>query len=164
DHRDLGAAARIARHRANLDDAVIDFGHFLREQAHHELRMAARQENLGAARFATHIVDIGADAVAGAEGFARDHLVAADHAFGAGKIHHHRAEFGALDDTMDDFADAVLVFLVLAFAFCALTRLKSSGGRVSAMMSPTCAAGLRARASSRLISVLSLSTSSTTLR
>ena len=34
-------------------------------------------------------------------------------------------------------------------AACAAMREKSTGGRVSAMMSPTCAAGLRARASSR---------------
>ena len=48
---------------------------------------------------------------------ARDHLVAAHHAFGAAEIDHHRAEFGALDDAVDDLADAVLVFLVLALAF-----------------------------------------------
>ena len=114
--RDLGAAARIARHGADLDDAVIDFRHFLREQPHHELRMAARQENLRPARFAAHVVDIGADAVAGAEAFARDHLVAAHHAFGAAQIDHDGTEFRALDDAVDDFADAVLVFLVLALA------------------------------------------------
>ena len=91
--RDLGAAARIARHGADFDDAVIDFRHFLREQAHHELRMAARQEDLRAAGFAAHVIDIGADAVAGAEDFARDHLVAAHHAFGLAQIDHDRAEF-----------------------------------------------------------------------
>ena len=74
----LARRARIARHRADLDDAVIDFRHFLREQLRHELRMRARQENLRAARLAAHVIDIGADAVAGAEVFARDHLVAAD--------------------------------------------------------------------------------------
>ncbi len=110
-HGDLGAAARIARHGADLDDAVIDFRHFLREEAHHELRMAARQEDLRPAGFAAHVVDIGADAVAGAEAFARDHLVAAHDTFGAAQIDHHRAEFHALDDAVDDLADAVLVFL-----------------------------------------------------
>ena len=83
DHGDLGAAARIAGHGADLDHAVIDFRHFLGEQAHHELGMAARQENLRPAGFAAHVIDIGADAVAGAEALARDHLVAAHHAFGA---------------------------------------------------------------------------------
>src|SRR6185437_9719806 len=82
DHRDLGAAARIAGHGADLDHAIVDFGHLLGEQAHHELGMAARQEDLGAAGFPTHVIDIGADAVAGAEALARDHLVAADNTFG----------------------------------------------------------------------------------
>ncbi len=112
----LARRARIARHGADLDDAVIDFRHFLREQAHHELRMRARQENLRTAGFAAHVIDIGADAVAGAEGFARDHLVAAHHAFGLAKIDHHRAELDALDHAVHDFADAVLVFVILALA------------------------------------------------
>ncbi len=51
DHGDLGARARIAGDRLDLDDAVIDFRHFLSEQLRHELRMGARQENLRAARF-----------------------------------------------------------------------------------------------------------------
>jgi hypothetical protein len=116
DHGDLGARARIARDRADFDDAVIDFRHFLREQPHHELRMAAREENLRPARFAAHVVDIGADAIAGAEIFARDHLVAAHDAFGAAQIDDDGAEFHALDDAVDDFADAILVFLILALA------------------------------------------------
>ena len=55
-HRDLGAAARIAGHRHDLDDAVIDFRHFLAEQPGHEFRMRARQEDLRAraARGARH--------------------------------------------------------------------------------------------------------------
>src|SRR6185312_11715565 len=114
DHADLGAAARIARHGADLDDAVVDLGHFLREQAHHELRMAARQEYLRAAGFAAHVVDIGADAVAGAEALARDHLVAAHDAFRAAEIDDDRAEFRTLDDAVNDFADAILEFFVLA--------------------------------------------------
>ena len=114
--RDLGAAARIARHGADLDDAVIDFRHFLREQAHHELRMRAREENLRPARFAAHVVDIGADAIAGAEALARDHLVAAHDAFGAAEIDDDGAELRALDDAVHDLADAVLVFVVLALA------------------------------------------------
>src|SRR6185437_3387096 len=75
DHRDLGAGAGIARHGADLDDAVVDLRHFLREQPDHELRMTARQEDLRPARLAAHIVDIGADAIADAEALARNHLV-----------------------------------------------------------------------------------------
>ena len=116
DHRDLGAAARIARHGADFDHAVIDFRHFLGEQAHHELGMRTRQENLRPAGFAAHVIDIGADAVAGAERFARDHLVTAHHAFGAAQIDHHRTEFGTLNHTMHDFADAVLVLVILTLA------------------------------------------------
>ncbi|NLS75565.1 hypothetical protein E3H11_43765, partial [Bradyrhizobium brasilense] len=32
--------------RLDLDDAVVNLRHFLREQLRHELRMGARQENL----------------------------------------------------------------------------------------------------------------------
>ncbi len=113
---DLGAAARIAGHGADFNHAVIDFRHFLGEQAHHELGMAARQENLRPAGFAAHIVNIGANTVAGAETFARDHFVAAHHAFGPAQIDHHRTEFRALDHAMHDLADAVLVFVELALA------------------------------------------------
>ena len=67
DHGDLGARARVAGDRLDLDDAVVDFRHFLREQLGHELRMGARQEDLRAARLAAHVVDVGADAVAVAE-------------------------------------------------------------------------------------------------
>ena len=72
DHRDLGARARIAGHRLHLDDAVIDLRHFLAEELGHEQRMGARQENLRPALLAPHVKHIGADAVAGLEGLARD--------------------------------------------------------------------------------------------
>ena len=178
DHGDLGAAAGIARHRADFDDAVIDFRHFLGEQPHHELRMRARQEDLRPAGFAAHVVDIGADAIAGAEALARDHLVAAHDAFGTAEIDHDRAEFDALDDAVDHFADAILVFLELALALGVAHLLHDHllgglggdaaeidrrqrlgddvadlGGRIA-----------RARIGSRLISILSFSTSSTTCR
>ena len=67
DHGDLGAAARIAGDRADLDDAVVDLRHFLREQLRHELRMGAGQEDLRPALLAADVVDVGADAVAVAE-------------------------------------------------------------------------------------------------
>ena len=116
DHGDLGARAGIARDRLDLDDAVVDFRHFLREQLRHELRMRARQENLRTARLAAHVVDVGADAVAVAQRFARQHLVAADDRLAAAEIDDHVAVFDALDDAVDDLADAVLVFLVLPVA------------------------------------------------
>ena len=117
-HRDLGAAAGIARHRLHLDDAVVNLRHFLGEQLGGELRMRARQENLRPARLAAHVVDEGADAVAGAEHFARDQFVAPHHrlAAGAGEIDDDIAVFDALDLAVDDVADAVLEQLVLLVA------------------------------------------------
>src|ERR1700679_1632846 len=78
--------------------------------------MRAREENLRTAGLAAHVINISADAITGAEGFARDHLVAAHHAFGLAKINDHRTEFRTLDHAMHDFADAVLVFVILALA------------------------------------------------
>ena len=78
--------------------------------------MGARQEDLRAALLAAHVVDIGADAVAGPEHLARDHLVAADDRLAAAEIDDDIAIFDALDDAVDDLADAVLVFLILAVA------------------------------------------------
>ena len=116
DHGDLGARARIAGDRLHLDDAVVDLRHFLREQLGHELRMRARQENLRPALLAAHVVDVGADAVAVAEGLARDQLVAAHDRLAAAEVDDDVAVFDALDDAVDDLADAVLVFVVLAVA------------------------------------------------
>ncbi len=48
DNRHLGAAARIARHRFNLDDAVIDFRHFLREELGKKPGCVRERENLRA--------------------------------------------------------------------------------------------------------------------
>src|SRR5262249_52873625 len=114
DHADLCARAGIAGHRLDLDDAVIDLRNLLREQFCHELRMCPRQENLRAARFAADVEDEGADAVAVAEHFARQHLVAADDGFAAAEVDDYAAILDALDDAVDDVADAVLELLVLA--------------------------------------------------
>jgi hypothetical protein len=116
DHGDLGARARVAGDRLDLDDAVVDFRHFHGEQLRHELRMGARQEDLRAALLAAHVVDIGADAVAIFEVLARDQLVAADDGLAAAEIDDDIAVFDALDRAVDDLADAVLVFVVLAVA------------------------------------------------
>src|SRR5579872_4971763 len=117
DHRDFGARARIARDSANLDDAVVDLGHFLGEQLGHELRMGARQENLRAAHFLAYVIDIGAYPLALAEAFARQQLVAAQDSLGAAQIDDDVAELDALDQAVDDFADAVLEFVELTLTF-----------------------------------------------
>src|SRR5690606_32737915 len=107
---------RIAGHGPDLDDAVVDLRHLLGEELRHELRMRARQEDLRPARLAAYIVEIGADAVAGAEGLARDQLVAAHDGFAAAEVDDDVAVFGALDGAVDDLADAILVLLVLPVA------------------------------------------------
>ena len=116
DDGDLGAAAGIAGDRLDLDDAVVDFRHFLREQLRHELRAGARKEDLRAARLAADVVDVGADAVAVAHVLARDHLVAADDALGTAEVDDDVAVLDALHGAVDDLADAILVLVVVALA------------------------------------------------
>src|SRR6185295_10344119 len=76
EHADLGAAARIAGGGLDLDDAVVNLGHFLREQLFHEVRMRAAEEDLRAAILAADVEDQAAGAVADAQHLARDLLVA----------------------------------------------------------------------------------------
>src|ERR1700722_10530599 len=119
DDRDLGARAGIARDGLHLDDAVVNLRHFLREELGGELRMGARKENLRAPLFAPDVIDIGADAIAGTEHFARDQFIAPDHGFAsacAAEIDDNVAIFDALDDAVDDLADAVLIDVVLFVA------------------------------------------------
>ena len=113
----LGAAAGIAGHGLQLDDAIVDFRHLLSEQLGHELRMGARKENLRPALFAAHIVDIGANTVVLLKAFARQQLVAAHDRLGMAQIDGDIAVFDALDLAVDDIADPVLELLVLALAF-----------------------------------------------
>src|SRR5204862_550751 len=70
----------------------------------------------GELRGEAHVVDVGADAIAVAEGFARDQFVAAHDALAPAEIDDDVAVFDALDLTVDDLADAVLELLVLAVA------------------------------------------------
>ena len=116
DDADLGAAARVAGGGLDLDDAVVNLRHFLREQLLHEVGVGARQEDLRAAGLAADRQDQRADAVADADHFARDLLVAADDALGAAEVDDDVAELDALDDAGDDLAGAVLEFLILALA------------------------------------------------
>ena len=116
DDADLGAAAGVAGGGLDLDDAVVNLGHFLREQLLHEVGVGARQEDLRAAGFAADRHDQRADAVADADHFARDLLVAADDALGAAEVDDDVAELDALDDAGDDLAGAVLELFILALA------------------------------------------------
>ena len=78
--------------------------------------MGAGQENLRPALLAPNIVDIGADAIAIAKHFARQHFVAPHDRFAAPEIDHDIAVLDALDDAVDDVADAILVFVILPIA------------------------------------------------
>jgi hypothetical protein len=113
-HRDFGAAARIAGDRLDLDDAVVDLGHLLGEQHGHELWVGARQKDLRPAQLLAHIEDIGTHPVAGPERLARQAFVPAHQALGPAEVDRDVAELVALDDAVDDFAGAVLELLVLA--------------------------------------------------
>ena len=116
DHADLGTAAGVTGDGLHFDDAVVNLRYFLSEQLGHELGRGTGQEDLRATGFRAYIADVTADAVAVAERFARDQLIAAHDGFGPAQVHDHVAVFGTLDDAVDDFADAVLEFFVLTLA------------------------------------------------
>jgi hypothetical protein len=65
---------------------------------------------------AAHVVDIGADAIAVAEIFARQCFVAAYDGLGPSEIDDDVAVFDALDDAVHDLADAVLILVKLPLA------------------------------------------------
>src|SRR5687768_16213312 len=116
DHADLGAAARIAGGGLDLDDAVVNLGHFLGEQFLHEIGMGAAEEDLRPSVLAADRQDQRADPVADPDDLARDLLVAADDALGAAEIDDDVAELDPLDDAGDDLAGAVLELLILTLA------------------------------------------------
>src|SRR5262249_53077210 len=115
-HGDLGAAAGIAGHRLDLDDAVVDLRHLLGEQLGHEVGMRARQEDLRPARLLAHALPERTHAVAVAEGLARQQLVAPQHGLSATEIDADVSELDALDQAVDDLALAVLVLVELTLA------------------------------------------------
>src|SRR5260370_29393862 len=78
--------------------------------------MGTGQEDLRASGLTANRHDQRADAVADADHLARDLLIAADDALGSAQIDDDVAELDALDDAGDDFANAVLEFLILALA------------------------------------------------
>src|SRR5690606_12939475 len=69
----------------------------------------AADEQLRAARLAAHVVQVAADAVAGAHDVARDRLVLGDEGLGiAAQVHVHVAALHALDHAGDQLAHAIL--------------------------------------------------------
>src|SRR4029453_3857705 len=116
DDADLGARTRVTGRGLDLDDAVVNLGHFLCEQLLHEVGMRAAEEDLRTAGFGRYAQDQRADAVADADHLARDLLVAADNAFGPAEVDDDVAELDPLDDAGDDLVGAVLEFLILPLA------------------------------------------------
>src|ERR1700722_19295265 len=76
--------------------------------------MDARQEGLRPAHFLAPLIVRGTHALALAEPFARQKLIAAHDRFGTAQIDDDVAEFGALDEAVDDLADAVPELVELA--------------------------------------------------
>ncbi len=108
DDGDLGAVARIAGTALDLDEALADFRHFELEQFDHELRRAARNEQLRTTDFRLHFIEVTAHAVADAGRFAGNRLVARDERLGiAAQVEIDVAALDALDDTRDQLAHAV---------------------------------------------------------
>src|SRR3546814_19451647 len=81
DDADLRAAAGIAGDGFDLDDAVVDFGHFLREQLLPALSVREAAADLRAAAFAAKPGNARAHPVYDAQHLARHLLAAGDHAF-----------------------------------------------------------------------------------
>src|SRR5207253_4141138 len=65
--RDLGAQARIARSRLDLEETFLDLGHLELEELHEELGRDAREDELRTARLAVDLRDVGAHAIAHAQ-------------------------------------------------------------------------------------------------
>src|SRR3546814_16041668 len=86
---------------------------FLRKQLLHEFGMGAAEENLRTPVFAAHVQDHRADAVADADDFAGDLLIAADDALGAAEIHPEMAAFARIADAGADCTHAALEILSL---------------------------------------------------
>src|SRR5690606_24950144 len=75
-HGDLRAYAGVARRRLDLEQPLLDLGHFVGEQVLDEFGRGAREEQLRAAALAIDLLDVGAHPVADAQVLLLDHLVA----------------------------------------------------------------------------------------
>src|ERR671935_152989 len=110
--RDLGAIAGLARHGADLDEAVSDLGHLELEELADQLVGAARQHHLGALALGAHLDDDRLDPASLLVALAR-------HLLGAGQDGLHPAQVDErvpvvvlLDDPGDDLTDTVGVLVV----------------------------------------------------
>ena len=116
-YRQFGFGAGIAGNAHDLDDAVINFRHFLSEQGGQKFGTGAGKENLRAFGFAADVEYVSADTVAVFEFFPRNDFVAAQHGFGFADVEYDVAELDPFDGTVNDGAHFFLVFFILAVAF-----------------------------------------------
>ncbi len=77
-HGHLGALAGDAGYGADVDKAVVDFGHFELEEAAQEILARARHCDFGVVVFIVDLLDNGAYCLAFAEEVAGDSLVAGE--------------------------------------------------------------------------------------
>src|SRR5204862_4167666 len=93
----LRANAGIASSRPDLDQAFFDFGHFELEQPHDELRRDPRQDQLWTLGRTVDLHHISAHAIAHAQHFLRDQLIAWNDAFDTAGLDDRVAALDALD-------------------------------------------------------------------
>jgi hypothetical protein len=98
-HRDLGAHAGVTGSRLDLQQAVIDFGNFQREQLDDELRRRSRENQLRPAGSTINTQQIGLDAIADTQVLAWNHLVTRQQGFDLAGFDDRVATLHALDGT-----------------------------------------------------------------
>ena len=116
--RHLGAAARLTRDGANLDDPLLNLRHLQFKELFEQSRMRPREHNLRTAARALDLDDVGAHRVAVVVRLIRQLLCRHEHRLGAPDVHEHIMPLDALDDPRDDLRGAVHVLLVDDAALC----------------------------------------------
>ncbi len=77
----LSTLTRFTGNRANFNDAVINFGHFVFEQPPQKVAVRMRKLNLQTLRGVGNLIKVGTNALVNAEALPRDHVLAFHDAF-----------------------------------------------------------------------------------
>src|SRR4029077_10988436 len=109
--RDFGASAGLARALANLDDALVNFRHFLLEELHQEVVGGAREDYRESLFGQIDVENQRADAIALAIALVRNLLLLGKDRLGTAEVDDHVLALEALDDSGDDFEFAILIFV-----------------------------------------------------
>src|SRR6185369_12479426 len=110
-HSDLDALAGFAGAALDRHRAIVNLGHFLLEQAHHQFRRGARHQHSGAlARFIDELDDA-AHAIAHAVALEARLLLFGQLGFGLAEIENVVRPLDALDGAVDELAGAARVFI-----------------------------------------------------